>query len=70
MATVTHTHSPPRRRTSGTATLPWWAVALPALAFAALLMLSVGAGAAGGGGGQYGQSAAQLLERVERVLPG
>lgn len=46
--------------------LPWWAVALPALAFAALLTLVVAPGAAG-------QTAAepvlQLLGSIARHLP-
>ncbi|MFF8605453.1 hypothetical protein ACF06X_05905 [Streptomyces sp. NPDC015346] len=48
--------------------LPWWALALPAAAFVALLLLIAGpAGAAAGGDDP---SVAHVLEQIRRTLPG
>ncbi|MGR8011341.1 hypothetical protein [Streptomyces hypolithicus] len=46
--------------------LPWWAVALPALAFVALLLLIVGPGQAHAA--QDGTGAAYLVERIQQTL--
>ncbi|MEU3462511.1 hypothetical protein ABZ721_21555 [Streptomyces sp. NPDC006733] len=47
--------------------LPWWAVALPALAFAALLMLIAGPGQTDTGAAH---SAGDVIARVADALPG
>lgn len=47
--------------------LPWWAVALPALAFAALLMLIAGPGRTDAGATA---SAGDVIARVADALPG
>lgn len=47
--------------------LPWWAVALPALAFAALLMLIAGPGRSDT---SAAEPAGQLIARVADALPG
>ncbi|WP_217144274.1 hypothetical protein [Streptomyces sp. AC627_RSS907] len=39
MSAPTHTRSRPATRGGAEARLPWWALALPALAFVALLLL-------------------------------
>ncbi|RFU83092.1 hypothetical protein DY218_29610 [Streptomyces triticagri] len=39
MSAHTHTRSPAPAKGSVDVTLPWWAVALPAIAFGALLLL-------------------------------
>lgn len=67
MAALTDITSPPRRRGDAGARLPWWAVVLPALAFAALLMLIVGSGAHDT---EQGSSVGRMLEQVEAALPG
>lgn len=46
--------------------LPWWAVALPAVAFAALLLLIAGPGQAHAAGGD--PAAGQLLGRIAELL--
>ncbi|MEE1941510.1 hypothetical protein V1L54_19210 [Streptomyces sp. TRM 70361] len=59
-------HAPtgrPSRRTAGRGAatrLPWWAVALPALAFAVLLSL-----AAGGGDAEAAESSTHLFRLLE-----
>ncbi|WP_436736303.1 hypothetical protein [Streptomyces sp. BBFR102] len=45
--------------------LPWWALALPVLTFAALLLLAFGPTAASASGDPV---LPQLLERVQRTL--
>lgn len=45
--------------------LPWWALALPALAFAALLLLAFGPTAPSASGGP---ALPQLVERVQQTL--
>ncbi|MFC9797153.1 hypothetical protein ACFVJI_31480 [Streptomyces sp. NPDC127584] len=63
-----HTSTRVRPGTTGADTrLPWWAVALPAAAFLALLLLMSGSGeahAAAGGPGVGG-----FLELVRQTLP-
>ncbi|MCF6525729.1 hypothetical protein [Streptomyces sp. JJ36] len=54
------------------ARLPWWALALPALAFLALLLLLVSgdqAAAAQGGAALPGPGISGLLERLRESLP-
>ncbi|MGX1884143.1 hypothetical protein [Streptomyces sp. NPDC055287] len=46
--------------------LPWWAVALPALAFAVLLLLIVGPGEAQAATGD--PAVAHLVERIQQTL--
>jgi hypothetical protein len=58
------THSP---RTQAQTRLPWWAVALPALAFAALLALVA---APGGADPSAAEPVAHFLGRIGDVLPG
>ncbi|MCZ4125115.1 hypothetical protein [Streptomyces sp. H39-S7] len=59
---------PVRRGVGGVQTsLPWWAVALPALAFAALLMLIAGPGRTDAGATE---SAGDVIARVADALPG
>lgn len=59
----TRTHPP----ASGIDTrLPWWGVALPALAFAVLLLMIAGPGEAHAATGDPGL--AQLVERIQRAL--
>ncbi|MDT0310095.1 hypothetical protein RM780_24525 [Streptomyces sp. DSM 44917] len=51
--------------------LSWWALAMPAVAFAALLMLLLtagGADAAPGAAGAERQPAGQLMEQLRHVL--
>ncbi|MGH3314143.1 MAG: hypothetical protein ACRDP3_26760 [Streptomyces sp.] len=51
--------------------LPWWALLLPALAFAVLLALLLGSGRADAADQQAAQqSFAQVLDRVAQVLLG
>lgn len=47
--------------------LPWWAVALPALAFAALLMLIAGPGQTDTGAAE---PAGHVIARIADALPG
>jgi hypothetical protein len=55
-------------RGSAEVRLPWWAIALPAIAFAALLLLIVGpSDASAATGSQSG--VAQVLDRFQQVLP-
>jgi hypothetical protein len=57
----------PAPRDSYEVQLPWWAIALPAVAFAALLMLLAGsADARAATGSQSGL--AQVLDRVQEVV--
>jgi hypothetical protein len=59
-----------RRRAAAVAgtRLPWWAVALPAVTFCALLALLVAGG--GAGAAQSGEPVLHLLEQLRRSLPG
>ncbi|MFE2379190.1 hypothetical protein [Streptomyces sp. NPDC059398] len=47
--------------------LPWWAVALPALAFAVLLLLISAPGQAHTGTGEA--TVTRVLERIQQSLP-
>ncbi|MEV6649489.1 hypothetical protein [Streptomyces sp. NPDC051219] len=65
MSARTHTRSiPPAGGVE--VRLPWWAVALPAIAFAVLLLLIVGPGEAHAASGD--PAVAELLERIRRTL--
>ncbi|CAL9614234.1 hypothetical protein [Streptomyces lavenduligriseus] len=61
------THSRPHPATTGGAgtRLPWWALALPALAFVALLALILNPSDAHAAGGD--PAIARLLERVQQL---
>ncbi|MEU5084156.1 MULTISPECIES: hypothetical protein [Streptomyces] len=62
------THSRPHPATTGGAgtRLPWWALALPALAFVALLALILNPSDAHAAGGD--PAIARLLERVQQLV--
>lgn len=63
----THTHLGPVRRSGGVQTrLPWWAVALPAFAFAALLLLMA---APTRTQPHPAEPTIQLIARIAAVLP-
>ncbi|MEU3529510.1 hypothetical protein AB0E62_37665 [Streptomyces sp. NPDC038707] len=61
------THSRPHPATTGDVDtrLPWWALALPALAFVALLALILNPSEAHAAGGD--PAIARLLERVQQL---
>ncbi|MCQ4083368.1 hypothetical protein NGB36_22870 [Streptomyces sp. RB6PN25] len=61
--TSAHSNAPAPRPTTR---LPWWAVALPALAFAALLTLVTGSGH--GGSAPAAESLAQFTGRLHELL--
>ncbi|MBM7438165.1 hypothetical protein [Streptomyces sp. HB132] len=61
------THTRTHRPDTVDVRLPWWAVALPALAFAALLLLIVEPGQAHATAGD--PAIGRLLERVLALLP-
>ncbi|MGP4001912.1 hypothetical protein [Streptomyces sp. 8N706] len=58
---------PPAGRDPHEIRLPWWSVALPAMAFAVLLMLPSGASDAHAATGSP-SAVAQVLERIQEVL--
>ncbi|MCZ0210974.1 hypothetical protein ACIG54_35405 [Streptomyces achromogenes] len=62
------THSRPHPATTGGVgtRLPWWALALPALAFVALLALILNPSDAQAAGGD--PAIARLLERVQQLV--
>lgn len=71
MAARAHTlTNRPASGTSGTSgvdiRLPWWAVALPTLAFAVLLLLIAGPGEAHAATGD--PTVAHLVERIQQTL--
>ena len=67
MAARTHTRSPRPASAGVEVRLPWWAVALPAVAFAALLLLLIsGSGEAHAATGD--SEIGQLLERIVDLL--
>ncbi|MCX4968533.1 hypothetical protein OHA98_28015 [Streptomyces sp. NBC_00654] len=66
MPARTPTSSRPPATTGVEVRLPWWAVALPAVAFAALLMLIVNPGQAQAASGD--PAIGQLIERLISVL--
>ncbi|WP_338320635.1 hypothetical protein, partial [Streptomyces lonarensis] len=63
-------HAGPSPRSTAQTRVPWWALLLPAVAFAVLLLLPTAtAGAAADGPGRdQSQPVAELLERVHRAL--
>ncbi|WP_406150248.1 hypothetical protein [Streptomyces sp. NBC_01012] len=67
------THTQTRRATDAVdVRLPWWAVALPGLAFAALLLLIMDPGqahAAAGGSSIGGSAIVQLLGHILGLMP-
>ncbi|MFF5972872.1 hypothetical protein ACFY7C_15255 [Streptomyces sp. NPDC012769] len=69
MTARTHTGARSVRATSaGVDTrLPWWALALPVLAFVALFLLITGPGQAHAAGGDPGIGG--ILERIQQTLP-
>ncbi|MEN8656274.1 hypothetical protein ABCR94_38315 [Streptomyces sp. 21So2-11] len=65
MAARAHTRSNPPA--SGVdVRLPWWAIALPAIAFAVLLVLIAGPGEAQAAGGD--PAVTHLMERIQQSL--
>ncbi|WP_309093619.1 hypothetical protein [Streptomyces sp.] len=65
MSAPVHTSPHPATRAGADSRLPWWALALPALAFTALLLLILhpsGAHAAGGD-----PAITHLFERIEQL---
>ncbi|WP_411085780.1 hypothetical protein [Streptomyces sp. 061-3] len=66
MAARTYTRSPRPASAGVEVRLPWWAVALPAVAFAALLLLISGSGEAHAATGD--SAIGQLLERIVELL--
>lgn len=67
MAHRTQTPSHPRTPGVGGARLPWWALALPVLAFAALLTLIAGPAKAHAAGGTA-PAAGAVVERIHALL--
>ncbi|WP_405897100.1 hypothetical protein OG242_05710 [Streptomyces sp. NBC_00727] len=66
MPALTHTR-PTHQEASGVdVRLPWWAIALPAVAFAALLLLIAGPGQAHAATGE--SATGQLLRHVVELL--
>ncbi|TXS51140.1 hypothetical protein [Streptomyces sp. t39] len=63
----THTPSHSPAQGVGGARLPWWALALPVLAFAALLTLIAGPAEAHAAGGSP-PAAGQVIERIHALL--
>ncbi|MFE6189333.1 hypothetical protein ACFQ6U_33430 [Streptomyces sp. NPDC056465] len=65
--TQTRTHRPAPDTDSVDVRLPWWAVTLPALAFAALLLLIVEPGQAHAAAGD--PAVGRLLGRILGLMP-
>ncbi|MFE7359077.1 hypothetical protein ACFU8Q_39840 [Streptomyces sp. NPDC057543] len=68
MPARTHTRSTHPATGSVEVRLPWWAVALPAIAFAALLLMIVGSGDAHAATADPALS--RLLERIVALITG
>ncbi|MFD8689305.1 hypothetical protein [Streptomyces sp. NPDC059651] len=66
MPTRTHTRSTRPAAAGVEVRLPWWAVALPAVAFGALLLLMAGPGQAHAATGD--PAVGRLLERIVALL--
>ncbi|MEV8563995.1 hypothetical protein AB0436_00120 [Streptomyces sp. NPDC051322] len=66
MSARTYTSSHPRTRGGVEVRLPWWAVALPAIAFAALLLLISAPGQAHAAAGD--PAVAHVLQRIQESL--
>ena len=65
MSAPTHTPLPPGHLDQHTARLPWWAVALPALAFAALLLVIVNPAQAHAATGD--PAVGRILEQIQQI---
>ena len=63
-----HTHTPSTGKAAGGVDirLPWWAVALPMLAFVVLLVLIADPAQAQAAGGE--PAVGQILERIQQTL--
>lgn len=68
MPARTHTRSTHPATGSVEVRLPWWAVALPAIAFAALLLMIVGSGDAHAATAD--PALGRLLERIVALITG
>ncbi|GGX75755.1 hypothetical protein [Streptomyces fructofermentans] len=66
MSAPTHTPPRPAHGRGADTRLPWWALLLPALAFAALLLLILNPADAHAAGGDPGID--RLVERVQRIV--
>ncbi|MET9558568.1 hypothetical protein [Streptomyces sp. NPDC006645] len=66
MAAPTHTRSHQPSPDAVDIRLPWWAVVLPAVAFAALLLLMAGPGQAAASAGDPGVG--QVVIRIQQTL--
>ncbi|MFG3156478.1 hypothetical protein ACGF7W_31070 [Streptomyces sp. NPDC048219] len=65
MSAPTYTRTHPAARGRVEMRLPWWALALPALAFVTLLLLMLNSSQAHAAGGE--PAIAHLLERVQHL---
>ncbi|MFD4763732.1 hypothetical protein OG936_06520 [Streptomyces sp. NBC_00846] len=68
MPTRTHTRTTHPATGSVEVRLPWWAIALPAIAFAALLLMIVGSGDAHAA--TVDPALGRLLERIVALITG
>jgi hypothetical protein len=66
MSAPTYTRSPRPAAAGAEVRLPWWAIALPSVAFAALLLMMVGSGQAHAATGD--PAIGQLLQRIVDLL--
>lgn len=66
MAAPTHTRSHRPSPDTVEIRLPWWAVALPAIAFAALLLLMAGPGQANAAAGDPGVG--RVVHQIQQTL--
>ncbi|MFF6876218.1 hypothetical protein ACFY9S_12995 [Streptomyces sp. NPDC012474] len=66
MSAPTHTRPHPATRAGAAGRLPWWALALPVLAFTALLALILNPSDAHAAGGD--PAITHLLERVQQLF--
>lgn len=66
MSAHTHTRPHPAPRDGADTRLPWWALVLPALAFAALLTLILNPADAHGAAGE--PVIAHLVERAQQLI--
>ncbi|WP_405800289.1 hypothetical protein [Streptomyces sp. NBC_01506] len=66
MSAPTHTRSHRPSPDTVEIRLPWWAVALPAIAFAALLLLMTGSGQANAAAGDPGVG--RVVQQIQQTL--
>ncbi|MFD3922988.1 hypothetical protein [Streptomyces sp. NPDC058595] len=66
MAAPTHTRSHSPSPDTVEIRLPWWAIALPAIAFAALLLLMAGPGQANAAAGDPGVG--RVVHQIQQTL--